>query len=223
MAARYLSYRRVSTEEQRESKLGLEAQAVRIRQFVEDEGGEIVGDYVDVMSGKYDDRPELEKARAYARKHKGCWIVVSKLDRLRRDVHYISGLMKDGVRFVVAELGHDVDPFMLHIYAAVAEKERKLVGQRTKDALAALKPQGVKLGAHANPDAIAKGRETQRRKADKDAATLISTIREIQAAGARTLAEVAATLNERRVPTTRGGRWHATTVHRVIARMAPAQ
>src|SRR5205085_173903 len=117
--------------------------------FAEAEGLEIVAQYVEVESGKgadaLDRRPQLAAALADARKRR-CPVLVAKLDRLSRDVHFISGLMAHRVPFVVAELGADADPFMLHLYAALAEKERSLISQRTRVALAAKKAQGYKLG-----------------------------------------------------------------------------
>jgi DNA invertase Pin-like site-specific DNA recombinase len=102
-----------------------------------------------VETGKGSDalerRPQLSAALKAARQHKAP-IIVAKLDRLSRDVHFISGLMSHKTPFIVAELGSDADPFMLHLYAALAEKERRLISQRTRDALAAKKAQGVKLG-----------------------------------------------------------------------------
>jgi DNA invertase Pin-like site-specific DNA recombinase len=215
---RYISYRRVSTEDQGKSGLGLQAQERTIQDFVAAQGGEIVADHVEVMSGRYDDRPELQKAMAHAKKLK-CFIVVSKLDRLSRDVAFISGLMSKGVKFVVAELGHDVDPFMLHIYAALAEKERQLISRRTKDALAALKASGKALGGIRNPDDLVKARAVRSSKADAHAANVLPIIEKIRAHGGTTLVEIAAELTDRRVLTRRGGTdWQATQVQRLLAR-----
>ena len=113
------------------------------------------GEFVEVETGKGADalarRPQLAAALAEA-KHRKCAVAVAKLDRLSRDVHFISGLMAERVQFVVTELGADVDPFLLHLYAALAEKERRLISQRTRDALAAKKAQGKQLG---NPKLVA--------------------------------------------------------------------
>src|SRR3979490_1442115 len=120
-------YIRVSTTQQGRSGLGIEAQRQALQHFAQAEGIEVLGEYVEVETGKGTDalerRPQLKAALASARKHR-CHIAVSKLDRLSRDVHFISGLMAHKVPFWVAELGPNVDPFMLHIYAALAEKER---------------------------------------------------------------------------------------------------
>src|SRR6476469_6435486 len=143
-----ISYIRVSTARQGRSGLGLEAQREAIARFAETEGFELTGEFVEVETGKgadaLDRRPQLAAALAEAKPRK-CAVAVAKLDRLSRDVHFIWGLMAERVQFVVTELGADVDPFLLHLYAALAEKERRLISQRTRDALAAKKAQGKSL------------------------------------------------------------------------------
>ena len=135
-----VAYLRVSTERQQRSGLGLEAQRTHIASFAAAEGLQIVAEFVEIETGKgadaLDRRPQLAAALAAARTAK-CCVVVSKLDRLSRDVAFVSGLMAQRVPFIVAELGRDADPFMLHLYAALAEKERRLIAERTKAALAA--------------------------------------------------------------------------------------
>src|SRR6516165_2012696 len=144
-----ISYIRVSTQKQGHSGLGLGAQRAANAQFASREGFAIAAEFTEVETGKgadaLDRRPQLAAALADARRRK-CPIVVAKLDRLSRDVAFISGLMARKVPFIVAELGRDTDPFMLHIYAALAEKERRLISERTKVALAAAKARGVQLG-----------------------------------------------------------------------------
>jgi DNA invertase Pin-like site-specific DNA recombinase len=129
-------YIRVSTEGQHESGLGEDAQRRAITEFVAQHPLRIAAEYTDTASGAapLTRRPGLAAAIADARKRK-CAVVVAKLDRLSRSVHFISGLMAEDVPFVVTQFGLDVDPFMLHIYAAVAQKEREMISQRTKDAL----------------------------------------------------------------------------------------
>jgi len=143
-------YRRVSTSEQGKSGLGLEAQTEAVQRFCAAEGFQIIGEYEDIASGKLalEDRPGLATALATARALR-CPVIVSKLDRLSRDVAFISSLMARGVPFIVAELGVDTDPFVLHLYAALSEKERRLISQRTKAALASKVGTG-KLGNHTN-------------------------------------------------------------------------
>jgi DNA invertase Pin-like site-specific DNA recombinase len=206
-----IAYIRVSTARQGKSGLGLEAQLAALVRFAEAEDFNIVQTFSEAESGKHDDdkRPALSKALAAARKH-AAPIIVAKLDRLSRDVHFISGLMKHRVPFIVAELGADTDPFMLHLYAALAEKERALISRRTKDALAAAKARGVKLGG-LNVGGIAK----QQAAADF-AEQLRPVFTELANLSAR---QVAATLNDRGIKSFAGGTWHASQVIRVRERL----
>jgi DNA invertase Pin-like site-specific DNA recombinase len=216
-----IAYLRVSKARQGRSGLGLEAQRENIRRFAEAEGYEVVGEYVEVETGKGADaltrRPHLAAALNAARKCKGS-VVVAKLDRLSRDVHFISGLMTHRVPFIVTELGPDVDPFILHLYAAVGEKERNLIAGRTKAALAAKKAQGKVLGGPKLPEAREAAQVVIKTNADRYAANVLPIIREAQKAGASTLRDVADALNARGVATARGGRWHATSVKNVLER-----
>jgi DNA invertase Pin-like site-specific DNA recombinase len=220
-----IAYVRASTSKQDRSGLGLEAQQEALSRFAEAEGFELVRTYVEVETGRGSDalerRPRLAAALAEARR-KRCSIGVAKLDRLSRDVHFISGLMAHKVPFVVAELGADVDPFILHLFAALAEKERSLIGVRTKAALAAAKARGVQLGnprlSEARQAAHKAAAVANEAAADQHAANVLPIIRQIKRAGATTLREIANALNERGVRTARGGQWHAMTVRNVLAR-----
>jgi DNA invertase Pin-like site-specific DNA recombinase len=157
-----IAYYRVSTQKQGRSGLGLEAQRKAVANFAETEGFEIVAEFTEVETGKGSDaldrRPQLKAALKAAKKAR-CEVAVAKLDRLSRDVAFISGLMTQRVPFIVTALGRNVDPFMLHIYAAMAQQERAMISRRTKEALAAAKARGVRLGrqeiADANRDAAA--------------------------------------------------------------------
>src|SRR5271165_3769624 len=185
-----ITYIRVSTAQQGRSGLGIEAQRAALSRFTETEGCELLAEFVEVETGKgadaLDRRPQLAAALAMAKKGKAA-VLVAKLDRLSRDVAFISDLMARRVPFIVAELGADADPFMLHLYAALAEKERHLIADRTRAALAAKKAQGVKLGNPVNLAAAgAKGAETQRAEADAFAANVLPVVRQIEAAGATT-------------------------------------
>jgi DNA invertase Pin-like site-specific DNA recombinase len=219
-----VGYIRVSTATQGRSGLGIEAQREAIARFAEAEGLTIIAEHVEVETGKgsdaFDRRPVLREALAQARKAKAS-IVVAKLDRLSRDVHFISGLMAERVPFVVAELGSEVDPFVLHLYAALAEKERALISERTRAALARAKDKGVVLGNRTNlAEAAAKGSAATRQQAEAFAANLIPLIRQLQASGIKTVRALASELNARRVQTVRGGMWHPTTVHNLLTRGA---
>jgi DNA invertase Pin-like site-specific DNA recombinase len=219
-----VSYLRVSTTQQGRSGLGIEAQRAALVRFAEAEGYEIVGEYVEIETGKgadaLDRRPQLKAALSAAGKQK-CAVVVAKLDRLSRDVHFISGLMAHRVPFVVAELGADADPFMLHLYAALAEKERSLISQRTSAALSAAKARGVKLGNPNIAEARGKAIESNKGEADRYAAKVLPTIQRLQATGARSLREIAAALNDLGIATARGKEWQAMTVKNVLARARP--
>jgi DNA invertase Pin-like site-specific DNA recombinase len=220
-----VSYIRVSTARQGASGLGLDAQRDAIARFASANGYEIAEEVTEIETGKgadaLDRRPGLTRALDIARKAKGP-VIVAKLCRLSRDVHFISGLMAHRVSFIVAELGADCDPFMLHVYAALAEKERALISQRTRDALArkkvTLAADGRKLG---NPNLDrdrALAHAASRAKADTHAANVLPVIRELQAAGVKTLAALADGLTARGVKTPAGGTWTATAVRRVLAR-----
>lgn len=212
-----IMYRRVSTREQGKSGAGLEAQEETVRRFCSAEGFELVADFQDVASGKLpvEGRSGLAAALEKARKLK-CPVIVSKLDRLSRDVAFISGLMARGVPFIVAELGVDTDPFILHLYAALGEKERRLIGERTRAALAVKKQQGVVLGNPTNlAEAQAKGRDANKTASVVFASRMMPTIAPLRGAGL-SLNQIAAKLNASNTPTMRGGAWTAKAVSRVI-------
>src|SRR4051812_27138410 len=206
-----IAYLRVSTKQQHRSGLGIEAQRAAVTRFAEAEDLRIVAEFVEAETGKgadaLDRRPQLAAALLAARAAK-CAVLVSKLDRLSRDVAFVAGLMAQRVPFIVAELGRDADPFMLHLYAALAEKERRLISERTKAALAAKKAQGAKLG---NPRNIASagtaGRATLVSGADQFAANLLPLVQAIQSTGAITLEAITYALNERGIRPARGSRW----------------
>ena len=221
-----VAYYRVSTAQQGRNGLGIEAQQAAVRRFAAAEGMELVAEHVEVETGKgadaLDRRPVLREALAQAKKAKAA-VLVARLDRLSRDVHFISGLMAHRVPFIVADLGADADPFMLHIYAALAEKERALISERTRAALARKKLQGVLLGNRTNlAEACAKGTATNRKAADAFAANVLPVVRQMQAAGVSGLRGLAAALNELGVRTARGGEWHATTVRNILLRQKAA-
>jgi DNA invertase Pin-like site-specific DNA recombinase len=216
-----IGYVRVSTSKQGRSGLGLDAQRDALERFAATEGFELVRVFVEVETGKgadaLDRRPELAAALNEARRQR-CSVAVAKLDRLSRDVHFISGLMAHRVPFVVAELGTDVDPFILHLFAALAEKERAMISMRTKAALAAAKARGVVLGgpklAKARKSAVA----SIKALADQHASNVLPVIRELQRTGATSLHQIADALNARGITTPRGGDWYAKSVSNVLAR-----
>jgi DNA invertase Pin-like site-specific DNA recombinase len=206
-----IGYIRVSTQMQGRSGLGMAAQQAAIARFAEAEGFDVVQTFSETISGRKDDgaRPGLADAIAAAHKAK-VPVIVAKLDRLSRDVHYISGLMKHRVPFIVTELGADTDPFLLHIYAALAEKERHMISQRTRDALASARARGVRLGGHRAQSDITKAEAQQR------AESLRGVFEGLSALSATKAAEE---LNRRGVPTAAGGKWQALQVIRVRKRL----
>ena len=201
-------------------------QAKRQRQrsprLTEPHGHEIDAEFEEIETGKgadaLDRRPQLAAALDKAKALR-CPVVVSKLDRLSRDVHFNSGLMTYRTPFIVAELGPDVDPVMLHIYAAVAEKERSLISQRAGAALAAKKARGEPLGNPRLAEAQAKGVASNKAAADAFATNVRPILTRLGPMSANAMARE---LNARRVATASGGKWSATTVLRVQRRLEAA-
>ncbi len=218
-----VAYIRVSTASQGRSGLGMEAQRQAIGRFAEAEGFALVAEYVEVETGKgadaLDRRPQLAAALADARRRR-CEVCVSKLDRLSRDVAFVAALMVQRVPFIVSELGADADPFMLHLFAALAEKERAMISSRTKAALAAAKDKGVALGNPRLAEVRAKGTATTKASADQFAAKVLPTILLLKAEGA-SLRKIAYMLNQRGIATARGGQWAATQVADILRREIP--
>jgi DNA invertase Pin-like site-specific DNA recombinase len=217
-----IAYLRVSTQRQHRSGLGLDAQRTTIERFATNESLTIAGEYIEAESGKGTDalerRPQLAAALAAAKARK-CSVVVAKLDRLSRDVAFVAGLMAQRVPFMVAELGRDADPFMLHLYAALAEKERRLIAERTKAALAAKKAAGASLGNLRNlAQAGSIGRTALMDAADEFASGLLPVIQAIRANGALTLASMTAELNRRGIRSARGGDWQRSCVRNLLGR-----
>lgn len=211
--AQLIAYIRVSTQSQGRSGLGLEAQREQLARFAATENLQIAAEYVEVETGKGADalarRPQLAAAIAHAREL-ACPVGVAKLDRLSRDVHFISGLMVEKVPFVVADLGFSVDPFLLHLYAALAEKERALISSRTKAALARAKANGKQLG---NPEQGRRNASAARARAEHYAPTF-TQIRAMSASRA------AQWLMQHGIAAPNGAKWSAQTVIRVRNRLA---
>jgi len=210
-----IAYVRVSTSRQGQSGLGAAAQREAIEQFCRMHGYDLAATFEEVETGKgadaLDRRPQLEAALNAARKVKAAPVIVAKLDRLSRDVAFISGLMSKKVPFIVAELGPNVESFMLHVYAAVAEKERELISQRTKAALRAAKARGQQLGG-LRPNGI------EMREAAIERAKSLKPI--LDKLAGKSDREIARILNEREVKTPNGAPWSGVTVRRVRERLA---
>jgi len=207
-------YVRVSRERQGRSGLGLAAQREAVKQFAKSQGFRLVQEFAEVETGKGADalarRPQLRAALEQARKLQ-CPVIVAKLDRLSRNVAFISGLMEHRVPFIVAELGPDIDPFLLHMYAAFAEKERSLISQRTREALAATKRKGTKLGS---PTIAARNKKAADQHAESLRLILVPWL-----ASGMTGAAMARKLNARKLTTARGSEWKSTAVLRVLKRL----
>lgn len=223
---RIVSYLRVSTDRQGRSGLGLEAQRKIVADFAADSGGRIVAEFVEVQSGSNDDRPRLAAALAECRRQ-GARLVLPKLDRLSRRVAFIAALMDSGVDFVAADMPR-ASRFELHIRASLAEEERRLISERTRNALQAAKRRGVLLG-FANPKrdrstgaksihaASAAGVAARRARSEQHALNVLPIVHEIQSAGVITHRGIANALNRRGIVAPRGGRWHPTSVARLLA------
>lgn len=213
-----IGYLRVSTKEQGDSRLGIDAQRTAIEEFARAEDIELLDVVVEVASGALDlsQRTVLAGALLAARKVKA-FVLVAKLDRLSRSVALISRLMAQQVRFIVAELGSDTDPFVLHLYASLAEKERKMIGQRTSAALQRKIASGWKAG---NPNLLKhlpKSNAANAAKADEFARTVLPTITRMRDAGMNRLA-IARELNANGTSTARGGAWTSASVGNILKR-----
>jgi len=222
---KFVSYLRVSTQRQGRSGLGLEAQRAAVREYLDGGRWELVAEFVEVETGKNDDRPKLREALHRA-KVTGATLLIAKLDRLSRNVAFIAQLQEGGARFVCADMP-DANELTIHIFAALAQHERKVISARTKAALQAAKARGVRLGqkdgaryllaaGKGNTAAVA----TIRAGADKHAQDIMPIIEDIRGAGTGSLHGIAAELNARGILTARGGQWHATTVRNLLGRGA---
>ena len=219
-----VTYYRVSTSAQGRSGLGLEAQRMAVEQYCGGRGGYVLGEFTEIESGKVDTRPELAKALHLA-KVTGAMLVVAKLDRLSRNVAFLAALQESGARFVAADMP-EANELTIHIMAAVAQAERKAISRRTREALAAAKVRGVKLGNPNGAEALrraAKGNVASvtaiRGGADRFAADLEPIVADIAGAGHASLRTMAAELNRRGIVTRRGGSWHPATVRDLMKRL----
>ena len=199
----YIAYIRTSTDTQNN---GLEAQEKAIQSYLDTNEGNRLETYVEQVSGRKNNREELTKALAHCKKA-GATLIVSKLDRLSGRVSFIAKLMESSVQLKCAELP-SADTFQLHIYAALAEQERKLISERTKAALAVKKAQGVKLG---NPKA-----QEQTAIAKQFAKSVLPHIEELRQQGITSLYAIAKQLNASGIKTFAGGKWYPTTVKNTL-------
>jgi len=219
---KFVSYIRVSTARQGRSGLGLDAQREAVRQFVSSRAGKIIApEFVEVETGKRDNRPELQKALKRCR-ITGATLVVAKLDRLSRNAAFLLNLQAGAVPFVAADMP-DANETTVGIMAVIAQQERKAISQRTKDALAAAKARKVRLGGRraGSPriaDYTARSVAARRELAHQNAERVREAIEPLQQEGL-SLNAMAARLNADSVTTSRGGVWTATAVKRTLARL----
>ena len=205
---KFVAYFRVSTDRQGKSGLGLEAQREAVMNYLNGGNWQLVGEFTEVESGKRSDRPQLAAALAACKRHKAK-LVIAKLDRLSRNLAFIAALMDSGVEFVAVDNPH-ANKLTVHILAAVAQHEREMIAQRTKDALAAAKARGTVLGAVAHT--------AQREAADAFAANVRPIIEQIRASGVQSLRGVARALTARGIKTARGGTWTPVQVSDILRR-----
>ncbi|MCB1209519.1 MAG: recombinase family protein [Verrucomicrobiales bacterium] len=212
MNGKFVAYYRVSTTQQGKSGLGLDAQKEAVKGYLNGGDWELLGEFTEVESGKRKNRPQLNAALAIAKKQKAT-LIIAKLDRLARNLHFISGLLEAGVDFVAVD-NPTANRLTVQILAAVAENEARAISERTKAALASAKARGTKLGTNG----AVLGAEN-RKKALATMEAVRPMLAEIEAAGIKTVRGIAEELNKRNVPTPTGRRWHPTSVHRLLGRM----
>jgi len=216
---RFVTYYRVSTQAQGRSGLGLEAQRIAVEQYLRSRGGNLIGKFTEVETGKganaLERRPQLRAALDLCRKQ-GAVLVIAKLDRLARNVHFVTGLIESGVDFVAADMPH-ATKVMIQIHAVMAEHERDQISARTKAALAAAKARGVKLGV-TGPTNLRPNLEARQEAARRFRERMRPVLEGFTARGL-SQRQMVAELNGLGIKTPRGGEWRLKQVQRVIARL----
>lgn len=222
MSDKFISYLRVSTDKQGRSGLGIHAQRDAIKRYLSGNNGLVLGEYVEVESGKKKDRPKLTEALKHC-KLTGAVLVIAKLDRLSRNAHFLLTLQEEGVKFVAADMP-EANNLTVGIMAMVAQQEREAISKRTKEALQQAKARGKRLG---NPNGAEhlRGRgnreavESVRNKADTFAESLRDTLNNFIQSGATSARSIASLLNQQGILTARGGQWHQSTVSNLLKRL----
>jgi DNA invertase Pin-like site-specific DNA recombinase len=212
MNGKFVAYYRVSTAKQGESGLGMEAQKAAVEKYLNGGNWSVLAEFVEVESGKRKNRPQLDAALALCKRQKAT-LIIAKLDRLARNLHFISGLMEARIEFLAVD-NPTANRLTVQILAAVAEEEARAISARTKAALAAAKARGVVLGKHG-----AKLGKKNHKRAITAAGALTGTIEELREAGITSVRAVAAALNARGIATPQGKKWHSTSVQRVLKRV----
>ena len=221
---KFIAYYRVSTKRQGTSGLGLDAQRQAVTAYLAGVSGQLVTEFTEVEHGtrRGNNRPQLAAALAQCRVHSAT-LVIAKLDRLARNVAFVSGLMESGVEFTACDFP-SANRLTVHILAAVAENEALSISERTKVALAAAKRKGVTLGGDRGnlQSDFRKGVESSAKvrheRSQRRAADLVPIIAAVRAEGAASLRQIAAALTARDIPTVRGGAWSAMQVSRIMER-----
>ena len=219
-SGRFVAYYRVSTQKQGQSGLGLEAQQKSVRDYLNGGRWKLIAEIIEVESGKRSDRPELAEALRLCRLHRAT-LLVAKLDRLARNVAFISALMESGVEFQAVDMPQ-ANRLTVHVMAAMAEYEAAAISARTKAALAAAKARGKKLGGRRwNVESVAGKGNAASIKARSDSAAkwaldITTEVNAVRADGATSLRQIAAGLNARGVGARRGGQWTAAQVRQLL-------
>lgn len=210
-----VAYYRVSTDRQGKSGLGLEAQQMAVQGYAAANAIHLAKEFTEIESGRNNNRPVLQDALTWCRKHKAR-LIIAKLDRLGRNVAFISALMESGVSFVAVD-NPQANELILHIMAAFAQHERRAISTRTKEALQAAKRRGVQLGQHGK-NVLSKENQAT---ADRFAEGMKPTIAGLKKEGFKTIRAIRDELNRRKVPTYRnnGQEWHFSSVYNLLQRM----
>lgn len=208
---KFISYLRVSTDRQGRSGLGLEAQRQAVAAYLNGGSWELLAEHVEVESGKRRSRPVLAEALAACKKHKAT-LVIARLDRLSRNLHFTSGLMESGVEFVACDMP-TANRLTVQIMSAIAEEEGRRISERTRAALQAAKARGKALGTHGRIQG-----QQNREGALQHVRRIAPVVQELRVS-ARTVRELTTALNQAAVPTPAGGRWHLASVHRLLQRL----
>jgi DNA invertase Pin-like site-specific DNA recombinase len=216
MKGKFVAYYRVSTQKQGINGLGMDAQRHSVLNYLDGGNWKLIAEFAEVETGKRSDRQELAKAIALCRKERAT-LVIAKLDRLARNAAFLLNLRDSGVDFIAVDMPH-ADRFTVGIMALVAEKERDMISQRTKDGLAAAKRRGTKLGNPRPAEAVKRAVKVNKQRADTYAASLVPVIQQIQKAHVSSLRGSAQCLNARGFKTPNGKAFAAQSVKNILDR-----
>ena len=213
-----VTYLRVSTQRQGQSGLGIAAQRQAVNDLAVSRGWECIEEYVEVESGRRNDRPQLKAAMIACKRH-GATLAIAKADRLGRRASFVLSLLDDsGVPFVFAEMP-DASELEIGIRSIIAQEESRMISERTRSALKVAKARGVKLGGRRTVDQYERAAKVNRGRADAFAASVATILIDVQNAGAKSLREIAAALNARNVGTAQGYNWHPASVKKLKDRL----